>query len=354
MLRLVRPTGGTPWPLVPQPWVKRFLGPGGTGRPLSATFTATARIQQAETPPATEERVRRALLYVPGSDEGKVKKSLGSTADCVVYDLEDSVAANRKGAARELVYDALKLGRDGGPELAVRINAVGSGLEFDDLNVILQSKRLQTILIPKVESAKEIDFVAKLIDLISPPSTRGALRLIASIESALAVMNLREIATASPRVDALLFAAEDFCADMGLHRTPSKFELLYGRSAVATAAHAFGLQAIDLVCMDFKNETALVEECANGRDMGFTGKQAIHPNQVEVIQRTFMPSADQVERAIRIVQGYEQSEQQGKGAYGLDGQAIDMPVYKWALKILKRAEKGDQLAKRAGEPSPST
>ncbi|KAJ1969846.1 hypothetical protein H4R34_006125 [Dimargaris verticillata] len=247
MLRPVRPLGLTPWPLFRPLWVKRFKSLGWAGRSLTAPFTATARIPQAESSSATEERVRRALLYVPGSDESKVKKSLGSTADCVVYDLEDSVAANRKGAARELVYDALKLGREDGPELAVRINAVGSGLEFDDLNVILQSKRLQTILIPKVESAKDIDFVAKLIDVVSPTSTRGTLRLIASIESALAVVNLREIATASPRVDALLFAAEDFCADMGLHRTPGKSELLYGRSAVATAAHAFGLQAIDLV-----------------------------------------------------------------------------------------------------------
>ncbi|KAJ1969299.1 hypothetical protein H4R34_006180, partial [Dimargaris verticillata] len=107
------------------------------------------------------------------------------------------------------------------------------------------------------------------------------------------------------------------------------------------------------VCMDYKSEAVLGEECANGRDMGFTGKQAIHPNQVDVIQRTFMPSTDQIERASRIVQGYEHSEQQGKGAYGLDGQAIDLPVYKWALKILKRAEKGGRSTQPAGEPSAS-
>ncbi|KAJ1911493.1 hypothetical protein IWQ60_010112, partial [Tieghemiomyces parasiticus] len=95
------------------------------------------------------ERVRRALLYVPGSEEKMIAKSLSVTADCVVYDLEDSVAANRKGTARSMVFDALKLGRPESPELAVRINAVGSGLEFDDLHVILQSKKLRTVLVPK-------------------------------------------------------------------------------------------------------------------------------------------------------------------------------------------------------------
>ncbi|KAJ1960121.1 hypothetical protein IWQ62_004351 [Dispira parvispora] len=288
---------------------------------------------------ATAERVRRAMLYVPGSEESKIKKSLTSPADCVIYDLEDSVAANRKGAAREMVFEALKLGTESKSELAVRINAVSSGLAFDDLNVVLQSKQLQAIVIPKVESAKDVNFVCQLIDSLAVESNRDNIQLVACVESALGVMNLREIATASPRVGALLFAAEDYCADLGLHRSRQKMEMLYARSALVTAAHAFGLQAIDLVCMDFRNPDVLAEECANGRDMGFTGKQAIHPNQVEVIQNTFMPSEEQVMRAQRIVEGYAASEKEGKGAYGLDGEAIDMPVYKWAQKILSRVNK---------------
>ncbi|RKP37785.1 Pyruvate/Phosphoenolpyruvate kinase-like domain-containing protein [Dimargaris cristalligena] len=279
-----------------------------------------------------------ALLGLPGSEESKIKKSLTSPADCIVYDLEDSVAPNRKGAARELVFDALKLKSETGPELAVRINAVGSGIEFDDLNVILQSPHLDTILIPKVQSARDIDFVCRLIELIGHERSQPHVRIIASIENALGILSLKEIATASPqRVDALLFAAEDFCADMGLHRSPAKTEMLYARSAVATTAHAYGLQAIDLVCMDFRNPEVLVKECVNGRDMGFTGKQAIHPNQIETIQNTFMPSEDQIQRAKKIIAGYEISEREGKGAYGLDGLAIDLPVYKWALKIMQRA-----------------
>ncbi|KAJ1659975.1 hypothetical protein IWQ61_001039 [Dispira simplex] len=288
---------------------------------------------------AATERVRRAMLYVPGSEESKIKKSLTSPADCVIYDLEDSVATNRKGAAREMVFEALKLGTASKSELAVRINSVSSGLAFDDLNVVLQSKQLQAIVVPKVESAKDVNFVCQLIDALAVESNRDNIQLIACVESALGVMNLREIATASPRVEALLFAAEDYCADLGLHRTRQKTELLYARSALVTAAHAFGLQAIDLVCMDFRNPDVLAEECANGRDMGFTGKQAIHPNQVEVIQKTFMPSEEQVIRAQRIVEGYTASEKKGKGAYGLNGEAIDMPVYKWAQKILSRVNK---------------
>ncbi|GJJ70701.1 citrate lyase subunit beta-like protein [Entomortierella parvispora] len=287
-----------------------------------------------------EKRIRRSIFYVPGSDERKLKSSLSLAADCLVYDLEDGVAHNRKNIAREMVFDALEASEHRKAEKAVRINAVGSGLEFDDLNVVLRSSRLQAIVIPKVQSAKDIQFVSQMVDSVAPFITRKNVRIIASIESALGVMNLKEIATADPRVDALVFAAEDYCADLGLTRTREGMEMLYGRSAIVTAAHAYGLQAIDLVCMDYKNDDILKEECEFGRRMGFLGKQAVHPRQLEIIQRCFLPTDHEIARAADISEGYQEHSKRGVGAFNYNGKVIDLPVVKWAEKIISRARQG--------------
>ncbi|KAG0271003.1 hypothetical protein BGZ95_001266 [Linnemannia exigua] len=287
-----------------------------------------------------EKRIRRSIFYVPGSDERKLKSSLSLGADCLVYDLEDGVAFNRKNIAREMVFDALEASEHRKAEKAVRINAVGSGLEFDDLNVVLRSSRLQAIVIPKVQSAKDVQFVSQMVDSVAPFITRKNVRIIASIESALGIMNLKEIATSDPRVDALVFAAEDYCADMGLTRTREGTEMLYGRQAIVTAAHAYGLQAIDLVCMDYKNDDILREECELGRRMGYLGKQAVHPRQLEIIQRCFLPTDHEIARAADISEGYQEHSKRGVGAFNYNGKVIDLPVVKWAEKILSRARQG--------------
>ncbi|KAL9557050.1 hypothetical protein MBANPS3_001576 [Mucor bainieri] len=287
-------------------------------------------------------RSRRALFYVPGSDERKIHKSITVGADCVVYDLEDSVSSSKKGTARHMVIDALetKASEHGKAEKAVRINAVGSGHELDDLNVILHSKRLQAIVIPKVQSAKDIQFVSRMIDSVAVESQRERIRLIASIESALGMMNIKEIVTADPRLDALIFAAEDYCADLGLIRTKTREEMLFARQLIVNAAAAYGLQAIDLVCVDYQDQDTLLQECKEGREFGFAGKQAIHPDQIDIIQKTFLPDPSDLERAVRIVEGFQTNSQKGIGAFSLDGKMIDMPVVKWAEKVIARAKAG--------------
>ncbi|KAJ3087373.1 hypothetical protein HK102_011228, partial [Quaeritorhiza haematococci] len=137
-------------------------------------------------------------------------------------------------------------------------------------------------------------------------------------------------------------AAEDYCADLGLIRTPSRLEMLHARQSVVTAAAAYGLQSIDLVCVDFKSDEVLEEECTEGRQWGFTGKQAIHPKQVPLIQKHFAPAPADVERATRIMQGYEEHLAKGIGAFNLDGKMIDMPVVKWAQKLLARAKMAER------------
>ncbi|KAI9179788.1 hypothetical protein H9P43_005118 [Blastocladiella emersonii ATCC 22665] len=309
-------------------------------RRYNSTTTPSTSIAAAA-PSATTlsrpERVRRSLFNVPGSDERKMAKARTLPADSIVFDLEDGVPMDRKGSARQLVFDALESFDLGKRERAVRINAIGTGLELDDLTVILRSSRLECIVIPKVQSAQDVAFVDRMIDSLAVESNRGNIRLIACIESALGLLNLREIASSSPRLDALVFASEDLCADMSMVRTPHRRELLYARSAVVTAAVAHGLQAIDLVCIDYKDAGVLAEECAEGRCMGFTGKQAIHPGQIEGIHEHFSPKPKEVMRAEKIVAGYREFVARGVGAFTLEGKMIDMPVVKWAERLLAKA-----------------
>ncbi|KAG2183217.1 hypothetical protein INT43_006221 [Umbelopsis isabellina] len=358
-----------------EPQLLRSKTVGVVTRPslLRSSVLSTVRLLNTATAPEakngvssklSENRPRRALFYgksigvyvnelpilVPGSDERKLHKSISVGADCIVYDLEDSVAASKKGSARQMIMDALEASEHGKAEKAVRINAVGSGLELDDLNVVLHTKRLQAIVIPKVQSARDIQFVSRMIDSVAPESnSRPNIRLIASVESAMGIMNLREIATADPRLDALIFAAEDYCADLSLIRTPQRTEMLYARQKIVTTACAYGLQAIDLVCVDYQNMDILKEECREGREFGFSGKQAIHPGQIEVIQEYFLPDPKDVERAVKIMDGYEHYAKKGVGAFVVDGKMIDMPVIKWAQKVVAKAKAGGMELPEFGE-----
>lgn len=312
-----------------------FLRKAITRRALGARCKSTWLENRPEGLDLTNERLRRALLYVPCSEERKIQKSLQTDADCLIYDLEDGVSLNRKGQARQLVQHALALHpSDTKTELGVRINSIGSGLETDDLNVVLGCERLQLIMVPKVQTAQDIRQVAERLE-------DRDIRIVAGIETALGLLNIREIAGADRRVDALLFAAEDYCADTGITRTSSRKELYYARSVVSTTAHALRLQAIDMVTMDFRNKEVLEEESREGMEMGFTGKQAIHPGQVDLVQELFAPSKETLEKARKIVEGYQLNYKAGKGAFDLDGKAVDMPVVKWAYRVLYRAKLAD-------------
>eukprot|EP01137_Pigoraptor_chileana_P009962 Opistho-2@58965 len=289
------------------------------------------------------ERLRRTLLNVPGSDLKKIVKATSLPADSIVLDLEDGVSINLKEVARKTVVEALQNQDFGKAERCVRINGIRSGMAFEDLLVVLRSPRLQGIVIPKVESASDIHTVCELINSVAPEESRQEIRLLAAIETAVGLVNLKEIASAHDRLDALIFASEDLCADMGMVRTPEATELLYARSAICTHAKAFGLQAIDLTCIDYKDDALLRKESKEGFNLGYTGKQAIHPNQLAIINTCFSPSAADVTRARRIIDGFSEAQSKGHGGFSLDGKSIDLPVVKWAEKIVARAKAAGQI-----------
>jgi len=176
----------------------------------------------------------------------------------------------------------------------------------------------------------------------SSTSSSPPLNILALIESAKALSDLSSICKASPYIQGLIFAAEDFALDLSLTRTPSLTEFLYARSAIATACRAHSLPStIDLVCTSYKGEQGLKtleEECLGGKGLGFNGKQCIHPSQVEVAQKAFAPSSEEVAWAVRVLTADKKADQQGRGAWTLDGKMIDMPVVGKAKSIVNRAE----------------
>jgi citrate lyase beta subunit len=283
-------------------------------------------------------RSRRALLYTPGDDERKVRKAAGLDVDCVCLDLEDGVAAGRKQAARETVARALQTLDFGRSERLCRINAPGSGLEQADLEAVLPA-RPDGVLVPKVSDAEQVRRVSARLEAHERAQgwQVGGIRLLVLVESARAVLNLPQIAAADPRLAALIFGAEDLAGDLGATRTPEAWEVFYARSAVVTAAAAFGLQALDMVCVDFRDLESLRAEALQGAALGFAGKQAIHPDQVAPVQEAFTPSPQAITRAQRLVEAYRQHQAAGAGAFAVDGKMVDRPMVRAAEGLLARA-----------------
>lgn len=280
---------------------------------------------------------RRALLYMPGDNWKMITKSITLGVDSICMDMEDGTAVNKKAEARATIAKALQELDFGASEKLARINSVGSGWEKDDIEAVLPYKP-DGIVIPKVESFEHVEWASKIIEDAELKNgwQVNSIRILIGVETAKGILNLKEIAS-HPRLDAVIFGGEDFAASIGAVRTKDAIELLYARQAVIVACAAFDLQPIDIVTIDYKDLDALKVESEFGARLGFSGKQVIHPNQVPVVQEAFTPSAEAVAYARRIVETFEASQKEGKGAYSLDGKMIDMPLLKNAQKVLARA-----------------
>ncbi|PRP87360.1 hypothetical protein PROFUN_01622 [Planoprotostelium fungivorum] len=265
-------------------------------------------------------RLRRVLFNVPGSDIRKITKATQLDVDSVVLDLEDGVAANQKENARKLVSQTLldhhvSFGRS---ERLVRINSFGSGLEDGDL-----------------QSLKEA-FTEGAIDGVVIPKAKKV-QLLAAIESAKAIIDLKDICKAKTnRLAGLIFASEDYVADVGMTRTEDASELYYARSHLVNHAVAFRMQSIDMVCLNFKDVQIIAKETTEGRLMGFTGKQCIHPNQIVPIIEAFVPSEREIDFARKITEANDRHQAEGRGAFEVDGKMVDRPLYLWAERIMQR------------------
>ncbi len=275
----------------------------------------------------SKSRARRTRLYVPGNNPRMITPAGIYGSDCIIFDLEDSVPVHQKDAARYLVKNALRDLDFGDSELWVRINK--NDMERDLFQVLQGSPH--GICIPKVETRDDIVAVEQIVEELP-----GQVKLMPIIESAQGIINAPQIAMASKHIVALAFGAEDLTRDLGGER--SWETLLYPRGVLVHAAKAFGIQALDTIYPDTRDEQGLREETKKIKAMGFDGKGVIHPDQIPLIHDCFNPSSEEIMKARAIVKALREAKKKGMGAASLDGKMIDEPVEKKAKKILRLAK----------------
>lgn len=283
-------------------------------------------------------RPRRSVLFSPGDRPDMMRKAPATGADVVVFDLEDAVAPDKKGEAREAVNEVLQdFGPDPdtapNPEVLVRVTPDAWGKDLD--RAVAGEPRLDGIMLPKVGSAADIEALAAGLDERSADVPVAAL-----IESASGVLNAAEIADADP-VDALCFGAEDLAADVGAERTPEGIEVLYAREKCVLAAASAGIDAIDTVFTEIGERDRLREETEFARGLGYDGKMAIHPAQVGVINEAFTPNADRVAWANRVLDARDEAERESKGVFRVDDEMVDAPLIAQAERIVALADAAD-------------
>jgi len=280
------------------------------------------------------ERLRRSRLFLPGNNPKIIQDGGVFEADSIILDLEDSVRLDSKDEARILVKWALREVDFGRSEVLIRVNSPET--EFFEADMAIISERVDGVVLPKAESRGDIERVSSFLDSIDKGMDKDIV-IIPTIESALGVINAYEIAS-SPRVAALAFGAEDFTRDIGAERSPEGNELWYARSAIVTAAKAAGVQALDTVYPDVRDSEGLRRETEMIKRIGFDGKSAIHPNQLEIIHDVFTPSLEEVKNAHDILVAIAEAEEKKSGVIALNGRMIDRPVVERAKRVIRLAE----------------
>jgi citrate lyase subunit beta/citryl-CoA lyase len=284
----------------------------------------------------------RSLIFVPGNNTRFVEKAKTLQADIICFDLEDSVPANEKGAARKIIANALARRQEYGRPVYVRTNSPESGLVMADLKATVQ-KGVDGIVVPKVNDAQEIVKIKKQVAALEKARKTGKIALMPSIETAKGVVNAHQIAGADDRINALVFGVFDFLYDMRLdydENDPTGYA--YAHAKIPVDARAAGVHAIDAIWQKIDDAGGLVRDAIVAKRLGYSGKSIIHPSQIEPVHKVFLPSKNEIEWAKKVVEalGEAMEKGSGRGAVRLEGRMIDAVHYKQAKAILDAAGNG--------------
>jgi citrate lyase subunit beta/citryl-CoA lyase len=288
--------------------------------------------------------MRRSLHFVPGGNERMMQKALTLAADGLILDLEDAVTPDRKPATRPIVRRWLETLDFGGRERWVRMNPIFGEYAVADLEETIAG-RPDGYVVPKPRRAEDIRQIAAILDRLEHKHSLpfGSTRLLPiATETPEGLLNIREVATASPRITSISWGVEDLSAAMGLPRVrDAEGRYLdiprHARVMCAVAASSAGVEALDTVYTDIADLEGLRRECRDGVAMGFTGKISIHPGQIDVINAEFTPSRADAEDAVALIAAFEAHAQRGAGAFAWKGQMMDLPHLTRARKIAERA-----------------
>jgi citrate lyase subunit beta/citryl-CoA lyase len=276
------------------------------------------------------------MLYMPGNNPGMMQHVPAFGADSVLLDLEDAVAEREKDAARRLVAHFVREIDFGGVVVTVRVNGADTPHFERDLEEIIPSAPA-AVRIPKCHSPEDVKRADAAIGRIEreqgmPP---GGVRIHAMLETAHGIEHAFEIARAAERVEALTLGGQDLTADMGVQKTRDGAELFYARGRIVMAAKAAGLMVFDTVWTDIDDAEGLKSEAELAARLGFTGKAAIHPAQIDAIHEAWRPDARELRRAFRIVEAAERAEREGKGVISVDGRMVDGPIVVRAFTLIR-------------------
>lgn len=249
--------------------------------------------------------IGKSALFMPSSSPSMLNAACACNADSLIFDLEDSVAADEKDAARDLLKEALNHLYIIGKNIIVRINALSTDYWKKDIEAVVDTK-INTILIPKARP----DDIKNISDLLNSHNTN--INLMALIESAVSVEEITDIIKASKRVIDILFGAEDYTSDLGIERSQEGSEIFYARARLANAAHAYGIEALDTPFTILDDFEGLKEDTLKGKKLGYTGKASINPRHIDLINKIYTPSEKEVEYALRVINSVERAQKKAK------------------------------------------
>ena len=282
--------------------------------------------------------VLRSLLFVPGNTPRMLDRAVNLRPDAFIPDMEDSVPWDEKGNARGVTAAYVpELAATGVPVIP-RVNSLDTGLLEDDLSAVV-GPHVYGVSVGKMDNP---EIVAEVVSLLEQTESnagieRGSTRLVPWIESAEAIVKVYEICKSSDRIVAVALGAEDFTNDMEIRRTDGDSELAYARGAIAVAARAAGVLALDTPFFAFRDPVALKANSEMSKAIGFKGRFAIHPAQLDIINSVYSPSEDEISQAQREIEAFEEAAAMGRGSTSLDGKVIDVPVVKRAQALIERA-----------------
>lgn len=284
------------------------------------------------------ERLRRTMMFVPGSNPSMIKDAYIYGADSIMFDLEDAVAVTEKDSARFLVYNAIKTVDYGDTELVVRINGLDTPFGRDDIEAMVRAG-VDVIRLPKTDRKEDVHAVAAIIEEVERKIGRevGSTKMMAAIESPIGVINAYEIATASPRLIAIALGAEDYVTNMKTKRYANGMELLGARTQIIIAARAAGIYAIDTVYTEVDNEEGFRREVELIKQLGFDGKSVINPRQIKPVNEIYAPTAEEIKRSVAVIRAAREAEEKGLGVISLNGKMIDKPIVDRADRVLQLA-----------------
>lgn len=287
------------------------------------------------------ERLRRTMMFVPGSNAAMLRDAPLYGADSIMFDLEDSVSLKEKDTSRALVHFALKTFDYSQVETVVRVNGLDTVGALDIEAVVLAG--VDVIRLPKTETAQDIIDVEAVIERVERENgiEVGRTKMMAAIESAEGVLNARDIAKASNRLIGIALGAEDYVTNMKTRRHPDGQELFFARSMILHAARAAGIAAIDTVYSDVNNTEGFQNEVRAIKQLGFDGKSVINPRQIPLVNEIYAPTEKEIQNAREVIWAIREAESKGSGVISLKGKMVDKP-------IVERAERVIMLAKAAG------